>query len=286
VSGSFLELIAQAQTPTPTPTPTPAPSVLPPDGWEWVLALIAIGTLAILYFLYRFYKRVQDSSFVEKLLGLPVTEWPPGTGRRWFRRGASETEESSPAKSARTAPARGVFRFAEEFLARRAEFWLLYAQVFLATFFIAAIAALMLVGVVTVEAGLPALSTVVGIVLGKTVLSAKGTPLTAQEQAAASAGGPNNLTPPTVSLPPEGSPTPLVLTASPGEWSGQLPIEYAYAWRRRPGSGKSETEVTDATELTYELRADDSGAAFAVVVTATNSEGSATAMSAFVTVPG
>ncbi|HLM86745.1 MAG TPA: hypothetical protein VK272_11210 [Solirubrobacteraceae bacterium] len=223
-----------------------------PHNWAWVLALIGGGGALVLFLLFRFYKALQNSEFISELLGLPSKLNP--------------TRAQTPPES--------VFRFAEEFLARRTEFWLLYAQVFVATFFIAAITALLLVGVVEVQAGLPALSTVVGIVLGKTLLSAKGTPLTAQEQLA-------GLTPSNIKLPAiteeavAGGGTKL--TADPGEWSGQLPMTYAYVWRRKDAKG--EEPIPEANESTYTTVAADKGKSITVMVSAKNAGGVSTATS-------
>src|SRR3954447_19396941 len=118
---SVLQLIAQA--PTPTPSPGASAQSLPGD-WGWVLALIAGGALVVLLLLFWFYKKVQDSTFVEKLLGLPTTQWPPR--RRSLRR--TQAAPLTPKTTPRSRATPGAFRFADEFLARRAEFWLLYAQ--------------------------------------------------------------------------------------------------------------------------------------------------------------
>jgi hypothetical protein len=271
LSASLLQVFAQSPTATPTPG---AASGSPPHNWGWVLVLIAGGGLVVLGLLFLFYKRVQDSTFIEKLLGLPIAD-----RARSLRRssGGAGATQGTPRK-----PTAAVFRFADEFLARRAEFWLLYAQAYVATFFVAVVAALMLVRVIEVQAGLPALSTVVGIVLGKTLLSPKGTPLSAQEQAPA-ATGPANTRRPKIS--PRGGGAAAVgveLTADPGEWSGQLPIRYAYTWRRRGTTGESEIEGT--TGATYTPEAADSGSALAVAVTASNAGGSTTVVSDYVSI--
>ncbi len=226
----------------------------PPHNWGWVLAVIGAGGALVLLLLFRFYKALQNSDFISNLLGIPTKENPT-----------------------RQTPSSGAYRFAEEFLARRTEFWLLYAQVFVAVFFIAAIAALLLVGVVEVNAGLPALSTVVGIVLGKTLLSAKGTPLGAQEQIAGRT--PSNVKAPVVTADPAGDvKADTVLTAEPGEWSGLLPMTYAYTWRRKGAGG--EAPIPNESSSTYKVTAEDVGKSISVMVSASNSSGSATAASA------
>jgi hypothetical protein len=228
----------------------------PPGDWGWVLALIGVGGALVLYLLFKFYKELQGSEFISNLLGLP-------TGENRTRHTASPS----------------AFRFAEEFLARRTEFWLLYAQVFVAIFFIAAITALLLIGVVDVEAGLPALSTVVGIVLGKTLLSAKGTPLSTQEQLPTLT--PSNVEPPTIT-PGAGATVGTELTAGPGEWSGQLPMTYAYSWRRKQPNGEAVIQGQSAS--TYTTVAEDEGASISVMISASNTAGVATAVSQPVTI--
>lgn len=239
-----------------TSTVAGASSSSPPKDWGWVLVLIGLGGTLVLFLLFRFYKVLQDSSFISDLLGIP-----------------------SQANPTRQTPSASAFRFAEEFLARRTEFWLLYAQFFVTTFFIAAIAALLLVGVIDVEAGLPALSTVVGIALGKTLLSTKGTPLSAQEQN--SGRTPSNVKAPTIT--PSGPVVVgAVLTADPGEWSGQLPMTYAYSWRRKSSSG--ETLIPNENAPTYTAVNDDEGASISVMISASNAGGVATAASAPVSI--
>ena len=238
---------------TATSTTAGASASSPPKDWGWVLAMIGVGGTLVLFLLFWFYKRLQDSSFISGLLGLPTKDNPT-----------------------RSTPSASSFRFAEEFLARRTEFWLLYAQFFVTTFFIAAIAALLLVAVIDVEAGLPALSTVIGIALGKTLLSTKGTPLSAQEQN--SGRTPANIKAPSVT--PGATPAVVgtVLTADPGEWSGQLPMTYAYSWRRREPGG--ETLIPNENAPTYTAVEGDQGASISVVISASNAGGVTTATSA------
>lgn len=233
-----------------------AGTTTPPHNWGWVLVLIGVGGALVLYLLFRFYKELQNSDFISKLLGLQTTGNP-----------APQT------------PPESAFHFAEEFLARRTEFWLLYAQVFVATFFIGSIMALLLVGVIEVQAGLPALSTVVGIVLGKTLLSAKGTPLTAQEQVGQT---PSNTKLPTITADATPAIVGTKLTADPGEWSGQPPTTFAYSWRRKK-EGR-ETVIPGQTEPEYKTEAEDHGASITVMVIASDAGGVATATSAPVSI--
>ena len=234
--------------PATTSVPAPATSSTPTTAeWGGVLGLIAIVVAIAFYLLVRFYKGVQSSSFLSDLVKKPT---------------------------------RAAYQFAEEVLARRMEFWLLYAQFVTAVVFVAVVAALMLVNAIPDQAGLPALSTVIGIVLGKTLLNAKGTPLTAQESGA---GGLANLTPPSIGGSEGGVAPASALTADPGEWSGQLPIQFSYAWTRAGAGGVDAIE--DATAATYTVVDADRGTSLRVVVTASGPSGKATATSDPVAIP-
>ena len=95
------------------------------------------------------------------------------------------------------------------------------------------------------------------------------------------ASQPTNTAPPTVSgTPTQGS----TLTASPGTWSGTIPITYAYQWRRCDNAGASCADVAGATATTYVLASADVGSTMRVAVTATNSAGSGVATSSPTTV--
>ena len=88
------------------------------------------------------------------------------------------------------------------------------------------------------------------------------------------------LTNPSNSLPPVISGTTLAgqtLTGSTGAWSGTPPISFGYQWER---CARSCSTITGATSSSYTLTRGDVGAKIAVVVTATNSGGSANATSA------
>lgn len=90
-------------------------------------------------------------------------------------------------------------------------------------------------------------------------------------------GPPVATSPPTISGLAQAGQT---LTASSGTWSGTQPIAHAYQWERcstTPGTACG--PITGATTETYVLTGDDVGAAVRVVVTATNSAGSANAAS-------
>ncbi len=82
---------------------------------------------------------------------------------------------------------------------------------------------------------------------------------------------PSNTAAPTISGSAQVNQT---LTATSGTWSGTAPISYAYQWQR--GS----TNISGATSATYTAQAADVGATLRVVVTATNSVGTAQATSA------
>ena len=69
------------------------------------------------------------------------------------------------------------------------------------------------------------------------------------------------------------------LTASNGSWSNS-PTAYAYRWRRCDGSGASCVDISGATASSYTLAAADAFSTVRVVVTASNSYGSASATSA------
>ncbi|HEX8066223.1 MAG TPA: hypothetical protein VF520_06835 [Thermoleophilaceae bacterium] len=69
------------------------------------------------------------------------------------------------------------------------------------------------------------------------------------------------------------------LTATTGTWTGTPTITYTYQWRRCNSSGASCSDVSGATASTYVLGSADVGSTMRVVVTATNSAGSASATS-------
>jgi len=69
------------------------------------------------------------------------------------------------------------------------------------------------------------------------------------------------------------------LTASNGSWSNS-PTSYAYQWRRCDTSGASCSDISGAGASTYTLAAADAFSTIRVVVTASNSYGSASATSA------
>jgi hypothetical protein len=70
-----------------------------------------------------------------------------------------------------------------------------------------------------------------------------------------------------------------VLTANPGTWSGDQPITFTYQWRRCDTNGASCANIIGATSKTYTLTSVDLGNKLRVRVRASNSAGSATAVS-------
>ena len=70
------------------------------------------------------------------------------------------------------------------------------------------------------------------------------------------------------------------LSGSTGTWGGTGPITYAYQWRRCNAAGASCANIGGATSSNYSLVPADIGSTIRLVVTATNSEGSASATSA------
>ena len=68
------------------------------------------------------------------------------------------------------------------------------------------------------------------------------------------------------------------LSASNGSWSNS-PTSYAYQWRRCDGSGNGCADISSATSSSYVLVLADAGSTIRVVVTASNSYGSASATS-------
>ncbi|WP_316214306.1 hypothetical protein [Bradyrhizobium sp. SZCCHNR2032] len=69
-----------------------------------------------------------------------------------------------------------------------------------------------------------------------------------------------------------------MLSVSTGTWTGTAPISFAYQWK------KGGAAISGATASTYMIQAGDAGGALTVDVTATNSQGNATATSATFTV--
>jgi len=89
------------------------------------------------------------------------------------------------------------------------------------------------------------------------------------------AGAPTNTALPTISGAAAAGQT---LSASTGTWTGN-PTSFAYQWQRCDPSGASCADIAGASTSTYTVAAGDAGSTLRVAVTATNSAGSATAVS-------
>ena len=88
--------------------------------------------------------------------------------------------------------------------------------------------------------------------------------------------GPANTQAPTITGTPE---TGQTLTATNGQWSGATPLTFTYQWQRCNEQGQSCQPIQGATQQTYQPQTADVGSRLVVVVTATNSDGSASATS-------
>lgn len=91
--------------------------------------------------------------------------------------------------------------------------------------------------------------------------------------ASALAAAPANTTPPKISGTAKAG---QVLTVSNGTWTGS-PTDYSYQWQRCTGSTCS--NISDANNKTYTVRAADVGHTLRAVVTASNADGLSTANS-------
>ncbi|MGZ4394931.1 MAG: hypothetical protein ACXVZ2_06180 [Gaiellaceae bacterium] len=69
----------------------------------------------------------------------------------------------------------------------------------------------------------------------------------------------------------------MVLTGNKGTWNGTAPLNYAYQWLRCDDNGLSCKTITNATGTTYTLVSADGGHTIRLDVTASNSDGKATA---------
>ncbi len=74
------------------------------------------------------------------------------------------------------------------------------------------------------------------------------------------------------------------LTATNGNWSGTQPISYSYQWMRCDSGGAGCNAITGATSVSYAVTGADVGSTLKVMVTATNSVGSAGSTSAATTI--
>jgi hypothetical protein len=95
--------------------------------------------------------------------------------------------------------------------------------------------------------------------------------------AAAATSSPRNTTAPSVSGTLRSGET---LTADAGTWSGTQPIDFTYQWRRCDTNGASCANIIGATKKTYVLGSIDVNNTMRVRVTAKNSAGSSSVVSA------
>ncbi|MDQ3379131.1 MAG: Ig-like domain-containing protein [Actinomycetota bacterium] len=99
---------------------------------------------------------------------------------------------------------------------------------------------------------------------------------TSNPTAEITSAGPNNKTEPSIT----GTATVgSTLQANRGEWSGQQPITYTYAWQRCNAQGDNCSEIQGANDTEYEVRDADSGRTIRVRVTARNDRGQTSAIS-------
>jgi len=95
--------------------------------------------------------------------------------------------------------------------------------------------------------------------------------------AAAAPSAPKNTSPPTISGKAQQGET---LTAAPGTWSGIEPITFTYQWRSCNANGASCANISGATKKAYVLGSADVDNTLRVRVRASNTTGSAAAVSA------
>ncbi|MBA3376970.1 MAG: hypothetical protein H0U00_14355 [Actinobacteria bacterium] len=99
---------------------------------------------------------------------------------------------------------------------------------------------------------------------------------TSNPTAVITSAGPTNRTEPSIT----GTATVgSTLQANRGEWSGQQPITYSYAWQRCSAQGDNCSEIPGANDTEYEVRDSDSGRTIRVRVTARNDRGQNSALS-------
>lgn len=87
---------------------------------------------------------------------------------------------------------------------------------------------------------------------------------------------PANTSPPTISGSAAKGQT---LVAGTGTWTGTAPISFAFEWRRCDTAGANCTSIAGATNTTYVLQDADISARIRVLVSASNAEGTASALS-------
>jgi hypothetical protein len=94
---------------------------------------------------------------------------------------------------------------------------------------------------------------------------------------AAADSAPVNTSPPTISGASQDGKT---LTGSPGAWSASPSPAYSYRWQRCDSTGANCVGISAATSTTYKLTHADVGNTIALLVTARNSAGTSSAVSA------
>jgi hypothetical protein len=90
------------------------------------------------------------------------------------------------------------------------------------------------------------------------------------------ATAPLNSSPPTISGTAAKGQT---LVAGTGSWSGATPMSLSFEWRRCDSAGANCSAISGATNTTYEVQSADVGARVRVLVTASNTDGTASALS-------
>jgi hypothetical protein len=111
---------------------------------------------------------------------------------------------------------------------------------------------------------------------GASMATSNPTGVVAPAPAPAPVSAPTNSAPPTIS---GSAVVSQMLSASAGTWSGS-PTSYGYQWRHCDSAGAACVNVSGATSASYTLSSGDVGFTLRVAVTASNSGGSATAVSA------
>jgi hypothetical protein len=107
--------------------------------------------------------------------------------------------------------------------------------------------------------------------------SAGGASATSKATKKIKAGPPVSIAPPTISGSLQEGQT---LTANTGAWAGTAPFAFAYQWQRCGILGGGCEDIPGATSSSYTLGVSDLASTLAVLVTASNPQGSASAVSA------
>ncbi len=105
---------------------------------------------------------------------------------------------------------------------------------------------------------------------------ALGTLLLPMSGAALPQTAPSNASPPTITGTAAKGQT---LVASTGTWEGTTPIGFTFSWQRCDSAGANCGAISGATNTTYLLASADVGARLRILVTASNNDGSASALS-------